>query len=55
MMQFIKGLSGFSLFLLVVPVVLFFVGSLDLDQTNTFMLLGTLTWFCTAPLWMGKA
>jgi hypothetical protein len=34
--------------------VLFFMNRLTLDQTKSSMLLATVVWFATAPLWMGR-
>jgi hypothetical protein len=38
----------------IVPSILFLVGRLTLDQSKWTLLLATVVWFATAPLWMGR-
>ncbi len=48
-------LSWISLVVLMVPSVLFLAGKMSsLDQVKWVMLLATIFWFVTAPLWMWK-
>ncbi len=49
-----KILSFIGLGLTVIPSFLVFSGSLTLDQHKTYMLIGTILWFVTAPMWMNK-
>lgn len=49
-----KPLSWASLLLIAVPPVLLFTGSITADsfQLKPMMLIGTVIWFVTTPLWM---
>jgi hypothetical protein len=48
-------LSWISLVVLIAPSVLFLAGKMSsLDQVKWVMLLATILWFVTAPLWMWK-
>lgn len=38
-----------------VPCVLYFQGSIGLDQAKLYMLVSTVAWFGATPFWMGKA
>lgn len=38
----------------IVPPILFLAGRLTLDQSKWTLLLATVVWFATAPLWMGR-
>jgi hypothetical protein len=38
----------------VVPPVLFFADRVTLDQTKLWMLVSTVVWFASAPLWMDR-
>ena len=47
--------SWLCLIVLVVPSVLFLTGKLtSLDQVKLIMLIATVVWFVSAPLWMWK-
>jgi len=48
-------ISWISLVVLMVPSVLFLAGKMiSLDQVKWVMLLATILWFVTAPIWMWK-
>lgn len=49
-----KFVSACGLSLTVVPAFLVLGGSMTWDLHATLMLVGTVLWFVTAPLWMGK-
>jgi len=38
----------------ILPALLFLGGAMQLSQVKTWMLVATITWFVTAPLWMGR-
>ena len=37
-----------------VPSILFFYGRMGLDRMKLWMLVATVVWFVTAPMWMGE-
>ena len=47
-----KPISWVSLMLIVVPPVLYFTDSITTEMMGLLLLLGTIIWFATAPLWM---
>jgi hypothetical protein len=47
-----KAASGIGLILTVGPSVIVFQGAMELDSAKLFMLVGTLLWFASAPVWM---
>ena len=47
-------LSWIALAGTIVPSVLFFYGRATLDQTKLWMLVATVVWFATAPVWMDR-
>lgn len=49
-----KIVSGIGLVLTIVPSLFVFNSTLDLDTAKTLMLLGTVVWFASAPVWMNK-
>jgi len=49
-----KLLSVLALLLTLVPALLVFAGTLQLNQHYTLMLIGALLWFLSAPFWMLK-
>lgn len=55
MNQVAKIASLIFLSLVVVPCLLFFFGSISLAAVKTAALIGTVGWFATCPLWMGRA
>ncbi len=53
--QITQLVSWLCLIVLVVPSVLFLTGKLpSLDQVKLVMLITTVVWFVSAPLWMWK-
>jgi len=50
----LKILSFIGLIMTLVPSFLVFNGTISLDMNKWLMLLGTILWFVTAPLWMNK-
>jgi len=38
----------------ILPSILFLAGRMTLDQSKWTLLLATVVWFVTAPLWMGR-
>jgi ACR3 family arsenite efflux pump ArsB len=38
----------------ILPALLYLFGSLDLVRVKWWMLLATIVWFVTVPLWMGR-
>jgi hypothetical protein len=49
-----KLISFTALALVIIPPILYLVGSLGKPPMTTLMLIGTLAWFATVPLWMGR-
>ncbi len=49
--------SWLALAFTVLPSILYFMGSMELDTVKWLMLLATIVWFVTTPFWMerGKA
>lgn len=43
-----------GLLCVIVPPIMYLAGNLDKSPMSTAMLVGTLLWFASAPLWMGK-
>ena len=54
MMIAARVLSWIALAGSIVPAILFFNGQITLDQTKLWMLVSTVLWFVTAPLWMDR-
>ena len=52
MKLFLKLVSGVGLVLTVGPAFLVFAGVMTWHQYATWMLVGTLLWFLSAPFWM---
>ncbi|ARN57848.1 hypothetical protein [Sedimentisphaera salicampi] len=50
----LKIISFSSLFMLIVPAVMFFAGRIELEQMKTVMFIATVLWFLTASPWMWK-
>ena len=48
----IVSIAGLALVIL--PAVAYLLGWLAKDAMITWMLVGTVVWFVTAPLWMGR-
>lgn len=47
-----KPISWVSLMLIVVPPVLYLTDSVSFEMMKLLLLVGTLIWFVTTPLWM---
>jgi hypothetical protein len=50
----LRLLSLIGLLLTVVPSLMVFAGKIDMASHKNLMLMGTLTWFATAPFWIGR-
>jgi hypothetical protein len=46
--------SWLALAATIVPPVLFFYDRMTLDQTKAWMIIATVVWFATAPIWMER-
>ncbi len=55
MKKFLPVISGLSLALIIVPACLYLAGFIDKSQMQLLMIVGTVLWFASAPLWMGKS
>jgi hypothetical protein len=51
----IKVISYIALALTIIPSFLVFNGTSTLETNKMLMLIGTIIWFVTAPIWMNKA
>jgi hypothetical protein len=51
----LKIISGVGLLLTIVPSLYVFAGTIDIKANKILMLIGTIIWFLTAPLWMNKS
>lgn len=51
---FLKLISYAGLVLTAIPGALVFAGLLRFEQYTTWMLIGSVLWFATAPFWVGK-
>lgn len=49
-----KIVSLVSLLLTIIPCILFFTGTLGHEAVKTVALIGTVVWFISTPLWMGR-
>jgi hypothetical protein len=47
-----RVVSAVALLGIIAPSVLFVSGRIDLSQVQNWMLVATILWFATAPLWM---
>ena len=54
MKKLLPAISATGLALIIVPACLYLAGFTDKPQMNTLMLVGTVLWFLSAPLWIGK-
>lgn len=54
MKQTLMALSFAGLVLVIAPPVLYVAAAMEKTTMQTFMLAGTLLWFVTVPLWMGR-
>ncbi len=55
MKKFIPLISWLALAAVIIPPLLYLGGSMDKPAMKNWMLLGTIVWFLTAPIWMGKS
>jgi hypothetical protein len=46
--------SGLALAATIVPAILFLKDGMTLERTQLWMLVATIAWFATAPLWMDR-
>lgn len=54
MRKLVPIISFAGLVLVIAPAILYLVGSIDKPTMKTVMLAGTVLWFATVPLWMGR-
>jgi hypothetical protein len=54
MKRWLPLISMAGLALVIVPAVLYLTGTITKDLMTTLMLAGTVVWFVTAPLWIGR-
>jgi len=50
----LQTISWLSLAAVVVPALLFLYGSIGLTTVQSTLLVATIAWFITTPMWMGK-
>lgn len=55
MKRVLQSISFCGLVLVIVPAFLVFAGRMEWQTHAGLMLAGTVLWFVTAPLWMGKS
>ena len=55
MKKLLPAISFAGLALVIVPACLYLAGFADKPQMEILMLIGTVLWFVSAPLWIGKA
>jgi len=54
MKNILKFVSFTGLILTILPAVFVFTGTIELQLHKWLMLIGTIMWFGTAPLWINK-
>lgn len=54
MRRILQLISWIALIATALPSILFLQGSVDLDGVKRTMLVATIVWFMTTPLWMGR-
>ena len=54
MKKLIPIVSVLGLVLVIIPACLYLAGVMDKPQMKTLMLIGTVLWFVSAPLWIGR-
>jgi hypothetical protein len=54
MKKLLPIISFVGLALVIIPACLYLAGSTDKSQLKNLMLVGTVLWFVSAPLWMGR-
>jgi hypothetical protein len=52
--RIIQIVSWLALAGAIVPSLLYLGGAVDLDQSKRLLLVATIVWFVTAPLWIGR-
>jgi len=52
--RLMQAISWASIAAVVVPGLLFLSGTLELDRVKLIMIAGTVVWFISTPLWMGR-
>ncbi len=52
--RIIQIISWLALIGTIVPSALYLAGRIDLDQSKWLLLVATIVWFVTAPLWIGR-
>lgn len=54
MKKLVPVISFLGLALVIVPACLYLAGIMEKPQMKSLMLIGTLLWFISAPMWIGK-
>jgi len=54
MQNIAKMLSLIALSLVIVPCLLYFIGTIGIDAVKGAALAGTIGWFISTPLWMSR-
>lgn len=54
MQLLLKYISFTGLILTIVPSILVFLNIIEIESHKQLMILGTILWFCTSPLWINK-
>jgi hypothetical protein len=54
MKKILQFISYLGLILTVLPGFLVFMGKMSFENYKTWVLIGTLVWFTTAPFWINK-
>ena len=54
-MPIAKIISYLALVVTILPSLLFLLGKLSQEQVSGAALVGTIIWFITTPLWMGRS
>lgn len=47
-------ISMIALAMAIIPSVVYFSGSMELERVKTLMLVATVVWFAVTPFWMGR-
>lgn len=54
MKNIVQIISWIALVGIIVPPLAFLMGRMELSSTKIWMLVATVVWFVTVPLWMGR-
>lgn len=54
MKPLLQTVSAAALAGTILPSLLYFRGTIDLDQAKLWMLVATFAWFAATPFWMGR-